>query len=530
MNIFGEWLFLLWTIKASYALSIDHICTRTENYTITSMETYVQPVVVNTYTWCLQVPPRCPRMRTEMRQRYRIKSEVKTRKVKECCEGYKRLEIRDKKDGDASCVPFCENCLAGVCVSPNKCQCDPGYQGTDCSKECPPGSWGVQCMEKCECAENVICDSKNGTCRCPPGFWGPRCEKNCPPQRWGRGCENFCNCKGHINYCHPETGHCTFTFTNIHSTSETTNAVRLFSTKIIEFEKGTTDLSWTTERIVEEGWDNYVTPSSTDSSFESTNSEPTFRSTVFDVKTKTHNQENDIMSTSTIRPLIVLVSVPERQKTILTKDRNKFALKDAFLEHLEEKEELRNDLPLKTDYVKTIHKDVTPAASIPLDVALIIIASIVFLSLMSIAIVTIIHTRTKLFETVRLSIYNDEKEKNNECESKRQRPPGRISTIIDSALPQIPVRTNPDFFSNPEQIGTILPASINIEPVSSYSNGTATIGLRISGHLRELLQEDHYDRPPTTLLRLHTDFESNGEHLYDEIPLQSTGFCERKST
>ncbi|XP_043663341.1 multiple epidermal growth factor-like domains protein 10 isoform X3 [Vespula pensylvanica] len=449
MNIFGEWLFLLWTIKASYALSIDHICTRTENYTITSMETYVQPVVVNTYTWCLQVPPRCPRMRTEMRQRYRIKSEVKTRKVKECCEGYKRLEIRDKKDGDASCVPFCENCLAGVCVSPNKCQCDPGYQGTDCSKECPPGSWGVQCMEKCECAENVICDSKNGTCRCPPGFWGPRCEKNCPPQRWGRGCENFCNCKGHINYCHPETGHCTFTFTNIHSTSETTNAVRLFSTKIIEFEKGTTDLSWTTERIVEE----------------------------------------------------------------------------------EEKEELRNDLPLKTDYVKTIHKeDVTPAASIPLDVALIIIASIVFLSLMSIAIVTIIHTRTKLFETVRLSIYNDEKEKNNECESKRQRPPGRISTIIDSALPQIPVRTNPDFFSNPEQIGTILPASINIEPVSSYSNGTATIGLRISGHLRELLQEDHYDRPPTTLLRLHTDFESNGEHLYDEIPLQSTGFCERKST
>lgn len=62
------------------------------------------------------------------------------------------------------------------------------------------------------------------------------------------------------------------------------------------------------------------------------------------------------MSTSTIRPLIVLVSVPERQKTILTKDRNKFALKDAFLEHLEEKEELRNDLPLKTDYVKTIHK------------------------------------------------------------------------------------------------------------------------------------------------------------------------------
>lgn len=81
-------------------------------------------------------------------------------------------------------------------------------------------------------------------------------------------------------------------------------------------------------------------------------------------------------------------------------------------------------------------ENVTPAASIPLDVALIIIASIVFLSLMSVAIVTIIHTRTKLFETVRLSIYNDEKEKNSERESEKQRPPGRISTIIDSALPR----------------------------------------------------------------------------------------------
>ncbi|XP_035729145.1 protein draper-like [Vespa mandarinia] len=437
MNVFGEWLFLLWTIKASYSLSTDHICTRTENYTVTSMETYVQPVVVNTFTWCLQVPPRCPRTRTEMRQRYRIKSEIKTRKVKECCEGYK-LEIRDKKDGDASCVPFCENCLAGTCISPNKCQCDPGYQGTDCSKdyflECPPGLWGVQCMEKCECAEDVICDFRNGTC-CPSGFWGPRCEQNCPPQRWGRGCKNFCNCKGHINHCHPETGHCTFTVTDIHSTSKTTNAVQLLSTKIIEFKKRTTDLSWTTDHVMEEGWDNYVTPSSTDSSFENTNSEP-ISQTDSNVKIKTHNQENDITSTSTIRPLIVLVSVPERQKTILTKDRSKFALKDTFLRHLEEKGELRDDLPLKTDYVETIHKEnVTPAASIRLDVALIIIASIIFLSLMSIAIMTIIHTRTKLFETVRLSIYNDEKEKNSEHESEKQRPPKRISTIIDSALP-----------------------------------------------------------------------------------------------
>ncbi|XP_014603140.1 PREDICTED: uncharacterized protein LOC106786364 isoform X2 [Polistes canadensis] len=478
MNVFGVSLFLFYTIVMSYALSAETICTRIENYTVTSMERYEEPVVVNALSWCIQLPPRCPQPQTIMRQRYRIKSEVKTRKVKECCEGYKPMEILKENDGDTNCLPFCDKCLAGVCVSPNKCQCDPGYYGTDCSKECPPGSWGVQCMQKCECAEEVICDSKNGNCRCPAGLWGLRCE-------------NSCNCNEPNSNCNPETGQCTsFTITDIRSSSENINEVKLFNTEIMDYEKETTDLSWTTEHIMKE--------------------------------------EDDITSTSTVRPVIVLVSVPERQKTILTKDRNKFALKDAFLGHLKEKGELRDGLSLKTDYVKTIHKENnTPGASIPLDIALIIIGSIVFLSLMSVAIVTIIHTRTKLFETVRLSIYNDEKDKNNGRESeKQQRPSGKISTIIDSALPQTPIRTNPAaFFSNFEQTGTILPTGINIEPVSSYANGTATIGLRISGHLRELLQEDHYDRPPTTLLRLHTDFESNGEHLYDEIPLQSTGLC-----
>ncbi|KAI4474583.1 hypothetical protein M0802_015546, partial [Mischocyttarus mexicanus] len=401
---------------------------------------------------------------------------------------------------------------------------------------CPPGSWGVQCLQKCECTEDVICDFRNGDCRCPAGFWGPRCIEKCPPERWGRGCENLCNCKEPNSNCHPETGQCNFTVIDVpSSTSENINDVKLFNTKIMNIVKETTDISWTTttERIMKEGWNNYITQSSMDGSLESTNTEETSRSTVFNGKTKTHYQEDDITSsTSTVRPVIVLVSVPERQKTILAKDRNKFALKDAFLGHLEEKGNIRDGLSLKTDYVKTIHhkENITPGASIPLDVALIIIASIVFLSLMSVAIVTIIHTKTKLFETVRLSIYNDEKEKNGERESEKQRPPGKISTIIDSALPQTPIRTNPVLYSNFEQTGTILPTGINIQPVSSYANGTATIGLRISGHLRELLQEDHYDRPPTTLLRLHTDFESNGEHLYDEIPLQSTGLCERKCT
>lgn len=39
----------------------------------------------------------------------------------------------DDAEADASCLPFCEKCVAGACVAPNKCQCDPGYHGDDCA-------------------------------------------------------------------------------------------------------------------------------------------------------------------------------------------------------------------------------------------------------------------------------------------------------------------------------------------------------------------------------------------------------------
>jgi len=56
--------------------------------------------------------------------------EKKSKILEECCEGYK---IRDDAETDASCLPFCEKCVAGVCVAPNECQCDPGYHGDECT-------------------------------------------------------------------------------------------------------------------------------------------------------------------------------------------------------------------------------------------------------------------------------------------------------------------------------------------------------------------------------------------------------------
>jgi hypothetical protein len=43
------------------------------------------------------------------------------------------LMIHGTAETNARCLPFCERCLAGACVAPNECQCNPGYRGEDCS-------------------------------------------------------------------------------------------------------------------------------------------------------------------------------------------------------------------------------------------------------------------------------------------------------------------------------------------------------------------------------------------------------------
>lgn len=48
--------------------SAGNICTREEPYEELLQVPEVQPVRVRTSTWCLEIPPRCPSYKTEMRE------------------------------------------------------------------------------------------------------------------------------------------------------------------------------------------------------------------------------------------------------------------------------------------------------------------------------------------------------------------------------------------------------------------------------------------------------------------------------
>lgn len=70
---------------------------------------------------------------------------------------------------------------------------------------------------------------------------------------------------------------------------------------------------------------------------------------------KIRTQARDDGNSSTAKPVIVWVSVPERRRN-LDKDRGKFAMKNPFVSHVDDNVNLHDIGPPKTDYVKNIHK------------------------------------------------------------------------------------------------------------------------------------------------------------------------------
>ncbi|XP_029601271.1 multiple epidermal growth factor-like domains protein 11 [Salmo trutta] len=141
---------------------------------------------------------RCPRI--SYKTAYRRGVRTMYRRRSQCCPGF-------YESGDL-CVPQCSaECAHGRCVSPDTCQCEPGWGGVDCSSGCQAEFWGPHCTNRCQCQNRAQCNPITGACVCTDGYQGWRCEELCEAGLYGKGCQLECQCLNGAT-CHHETGEC----------------------------------------------------------------------------------------------------------------------------------------------------------------------------------------------------------------------------------------------------------------------------------------------------------------------------------
>ncbi|MCJ8733326.1 hypothetical protein PDJAM_G00221890 [Pangasius djambal] len=107
-----------------------NVCSHWESYAVTVQESYAHPFDQIYYTRCTDILNwfKCTRHRISYKTAYRRGVRTMYRRRSQCCPGY-------FESGDL-CVPLCtEECAHGRCVSPDTCQCEPGWGGLDCSSE-----------------------------------------------------------------------------------------------------------------------------------------------------------------------------------------------------------------------------------------------------------------------------------------------------------------------------------------------------------------------------------------------------------
>ncbi|XP_043287024.1 uncharacterized protein [Venturia canescens] len=576
--------------SSAIELTGDNVCHGLENYTTTTKESYMEPVVVHTFTWCFQIPPRCPKSRMEMRQRWRIKTEVRQRKSMKCCEGYEVKkstgESVDTQNSDFGvCKPHCDICEYGNCIAPNICMCEPGRRGDGCASECPSGTWGEKCSQACNCQPVHICNPIDGKCHCPPGWQGSSCNEKCPPGKWGVDCEQSCACdranfgteqsplarQELASVCHHETGNCI----NIHhiivsSVPEIMTNDRFDRKENIELDtpsSTTVSMASSSTEAADRGQalntdrDNlHVNRHSVDKVIGDHRSDGVtkdFREFTMESSTPGHYDESSKSSkrlettsdeafSDTIFSEIGEIEtspVPVRIETIKYDNYNV----QQRVERIDVKKPRVKKPSTSGPIVAVVHvsgngspdhdgpmimtslgaeKIPSHTVAMPLDVAaLIVVGSVISLGLTTLAVLAILHIRSKLFETIRLSICDADKR--DICNDTIRRAglekgnSGRISsTTSTNAILACEYETPRCMIPEHQTLTRSRPASsveIRKKAESNYSNDYPNI--RLFSNLQELL-EAHYDRPPSSFRP--AVFEIDGEHVYDEIPLQTS--------
>ncbi|XP_064421807.1 multiple epidermal growth factor-like domains protein 11 [Latimeria chalumnae] len=129
---FTKLLAMCLLLKTSHSLNPEdpNVCSHWESYAVTVQESYAHPFDQVYYTRCTDILNwfKCTRHRISYKTAYRRGLRTMYRRRSQCCPGY-------YESGDF-CIPLCtEECMHGRCVSPDSCQCEPGWGGTDCSSD-----------------------------------------------------------------------------------------------------------------------------------------------------------------------------------------------------------------------------------------------------------------------------------------------------------------------------------------------------------------------------------------------------------
>ncbi|TSK34788.1 Multiple epidermal growth factor-like domains protein 10 [Bagarius yarrelli] len=179
-----------------------NVCSLWESFTTSVKESYAQPFDQVYEEPCSELwsSNKCVRHRITYKTAYRQSVKMDYRRRYQCCPGF--YESRNK------CVPRCtKECVHGRCVAPDRCQCEGGWRGDDCSSSCDDLHWGPGCSKECQCQNKGQCDVLTGSCICPPGYTGTHCQNPCPKEYFGPGCAQQCQC-GTGGSCNKETGEC----------------------------------------------------------------------------------------------------------------------------------------------------------------------------------------------------------------------------------------------------------------------------------------------------------------------------------
>uniref|UniRef100_A0A669CBP8 Uncharacterized protein n=1 Tax=Oreochromis niloticus TaxID=8128 RepID=A0A669CBP8_ORENI len=198
-DVFIESLFVGWTGESAFTQSFS-VVVKIIHCKLTFFVLYISVVSATHLLTLIPLLCLCHLHRISYKTAYRRGVRTMYRRRSQCCPGF--------YESGELCVPLCtEECAHGRCVSPDTCQCEPGWGGLDCSSGCESDFWGPHCSNRCQCRNGAKCNPITGACVCTDGYQGWRCEEPCDPNFYGKDCLLECQCLNGAT-CHHQTGEC----------------------------------------------------------------------------------------------------------------------------------------------------------------------------------------------------------------------------------------------------------------------------------------------------------------------------------